>query len=488
MPRRWLWLAPFALAFAPTVAWLVGRWTDGIYRNGHGIFVPFLIAYLALDHLKADRDPAPRASAFGFVFLGLAAALLVLDSAINTQLMAAFALVLALPGLSLVLLGGRRTRAIALPLSLGLFMLPIPSGAISQVFLVLRLITAVATTWLVPLFGIPIARDGTHLQIPGQLIEVADACSGFATLYAAILTAIILAHLGRSRARRVAVLAAAVPLALVCNFVRVTGLVLLVRYYGADILATRIHPASGMVLFVFVIGALVWIAGRDALHASPGSAQPPFSDRYAVALFVLFAVALLPVVVHSYLQVRSDDCANPQALVPAMAPGSVTPEREADIHRLIDVHQWRDGRVPAYAGSPELQFTVIRSYNPKQLYYRGTRHLWTDIEPGGDTLDWLEGDGVKLPIVRSRTAGDDRARGAAPVVAALLVYEGEPVESGWRAQLRAAPRQMLTGSRPMTLFAVRANPSSPEQRAAAEKRANQWLVDSWRTYRAICGE
>ena len=488
MLRRWLWLAPFALAFAPTSAWLVGRWTDGIYRNGHGIFVPFLIAYLALDHLKDDPDPAPRTSLLGFVFLGVAAALLALDSAINTQLLAAFALVLALPGLSLVLLGAARTRAIALPLFLGLFMLPIPAGAIAQLFRGLRLVTAVATSWLVPLFGVPLARDGTSLAIPGQLIEVADSCSGFATLYAAILTAIILAHLGRSPGRRIAVLAAAVPLALVCNFIRVTALVLLVHYYGAGILNTRIHPASGLVLFVFVIGGLVWIAGRDALRAKPGSARPPVSDRYAVALFALFAVALAPVVVHSYLHLRNDDCANPQALVPEMPPGSVIPEREADIRGAVDVHQWRDGRLPASAGSPELQFTVLRSYNPKQLYYRGTAHVWKDIEPGADTLDWLESDEGKLPIVRSRTRGDGHRGDAAPVVAALLVYEGEPVASGWQAQLAAAPHETLTGSRPMTLFAIRAEPATGEQRAAAEKRANQWLIDSWRTYRMICGE
>jgi len=484
MLLRWLWLVPFALAFAPTSAWLFGRWTDSIFRNGHGIFVPFLILYLALDHLKQDRDPAPRASALGFVFLGTAVALLVLDSAINTELLSAFALVLALPGLSLVLLGAARTRGIALPLALGVLMLPIPAGAISRLLMVLRLVTAEAATWLVPLFGVPVSRDGTHLAIPGQLVEVADNCSGFATLYAAILTAIILAHLGRTPARRIAVLAAAVPLALVCNFFRVTVLVLLVRYYGAEILQTQIHPASGLVLFVFVIGALVWIAGRDALHANPGSARPPLSDRYALALLLLFAVALVPVTVHSYLHVRSDDCANPQALVPEMSPGNVTAEREAMLRNNFDLYQWREGRLPAAGDSPELQFTVIRSYDPKELYYRGTRRVWPDVEPGGDTHEWLESEDAKLPIVRSRLETDGRRQDTS-VIAALVVYEGEPVENGWLAQLRAAPRQTLTGSRPMTLFAIRAN-STAEQRAAAEKRANQWLLDSWRTYRAIC--
>jgi exosortase len=445
------------------------------------------MAYLALDQLKQDRDPSPRSSVFGLAVLGGALALLVLDSAINTDLLAAFALVLALPGLSLLLLGGERTRSIALPLAIGIFMLPIPAGAISQLYMVLRTLTAIATSWLVPLFGVAISRDGTRLAIPGQIVDVADNCSGFATLYAAILTAIILAHLARSPARRAAVLAAAVPLALLCNFARVTALVLLVRAYGGGILETQIHPASGLVLFVFVIGALVWLAGSDALRASPGNARPPISDRFALATAALCALALVPVVLHSYLHVRRDDCANPRALVPEMPVGSVSSEREAEIRRGFDAHQWREGRLPPVGDAPEFRFAVIRSYDPKALYYRGTRRLWQDVEPGGDRLEWLESEGVKLPIVRSRLGGEGGHSAATAVIESLLVYEGKPVENGWLAQLRAAPRQAFGGSRPMTLFAIRAD-VGPGQQTAAEKRASQWLLDSWRSYRLICGE
>ncbi|HTO08055.1 MAG TPA: exosortase/archaeosortase family protein [Myxococcota bacterium] len=487
MTRRWLWLAIFALAFAPTFAWLVGRWTDSIYRNGHGIFVPFLIAYLALDQLKQDTDPEPRASAWGFAFVGAAVALLVFDSAIKTQILSALALVLALPGLSLLFLGGARTRAIALPLAIGLFMLPIPAGAISALFMVLRTITAIAVAAVLPFLGLPVARDGTILAIPGQSVNVADNCSGFATLYAAILTAVILAHLSRSPARRAIVLAAAVPLALACNVVRVTVLTLLVSRYGGGILETWIHPGSGLFLFVFVIGALVWLAGRDALHGAAGNARPPLSGRFALPAAALFAVALVPVSIHSYLHVRRDDCANPDALVPAMGPGMVTAERDAEVRRNFDVHQWREGRLPPGEGAPELKFAIVRSYDPKQLYYRGTRRLWWDIEPGGDQPDWLEVDGAKLPIVRSRLGGDDDAhRDRDAVIESFTVYEGKPVENGWRTQLRAAPRQAFTGSRPMTLFAIRSDVNA-SQREAAERRAREWLAASWRNYRAVCG-
>jgi hypothetical protein len=246
------------------------------------------------------------------------------------------------------------------------------------------------------------------------------------------------------------------------------------------------HPASGLLLFVLVIGALVWIAGRDALRAQPGNARPPVSDRFAIPIFTLCALALVPVVVHSYLHLQRDECANPQALVPEMSAGSFSPERDAEIRNNIHVHQWREGRLPASGAAPELRFAVIRSYDPKQLYYRGTRRIWKDVQLGGDTVDWLESDDGRLPIVRSRVERADHRESDA-VIEALLVYDGKPIENGLLAQLRAAPRQVLTGSRPMTIFAVRAD-VPVAQREAAEKRASQWLLDSWRTYRVLCGE
>jgi exosortase len=488
MTRRWLWVALFALAFAPTLAWLVERWTDSIYRNGHGIFVPFLIAYLAYEQLKQDPDLEPHASAWGFGFLLASLALLVFDSAIKTQILSAFALVLALPGLSLLFLGGARTRAIGLPLAIGLFMVPIPAFAISALLNVLQLVTAIAVTWILPFLGVSVSRDGMTLELADkQHVVIAENCSGFATLYAAILSAIVLAQLSRSSARRLVVLLGAVPLALVCNWLRVTVLTLLVHHYGGQILDTWIHPAAGMFLFVFVIGALVWLAGRDALRAGPGNRLPPASERFALPAAALFALALVPVGVHSYLQVRRDDCANPAALVPPMSPLMVTPERDAEIRHNFDVHQWREGRLPPANGAPEMQFAVVRSYDPKQLYYRGTRRLWWDVELGADRLEWLDADGERLPIVRSQLREADRRAGRDAVIESFTVYEGKLVEDGLRAQLRAAARQALTGSRPMTMFAIRAD-VRPEERAAAEKRANEWLASSWRSYRALCGE
>jgi exosortase len=484
--RRWLWLLPFTLAFAPTLAWFAERWTDGVFRNGHGIFMPFIVGYFVWEYLKQDTDPEPRSSPVGWLFLGTALGLLVLDSAIHSQLLSGAAFVLSLPGIALLLLGAKRTRGIAFPLLIAVFMLPIPAGALTRLYLVLRTMTAVVSSHLVPLFGVPVDRDGTLLRLPHSLVEVADNCSGFATLYAGILAAIVLAHMSRSPWRRAAVLLAVVPLALVCNFLRVSVLVLLVHGWGPGILDTQLHPLSGMLLFVLVIGALLLIAGRDALRGQPGTVRTPLSDRWATALFAVCALALAPVVAHTYLHWQRDDCANPTALVPAMSGDGAFAARDAQMrHDFGSIYQWREGRIAPANGAPELSYVVIRSYDPKMLYYRGTRRMWKDVSTSGDTLEWLETDEGRLPVVRSQTSNAN-PRAPKTVIAALLVYGGEPVDRGWLAQLRAAPGQVVSGARPMTFFAVRGD--APEALLpATEERAHQWLLDSWRNYRAICG-
>ena len=445
--------------------------------------MPFVLAYLIHEQLKLDTDPNPRSSALGFLFLIPALLLVALDAAIKTQMLGATALVLALPGLSLLLLGTKRTRELAFPLALAVFIVPIPTGMLTPIYGVLRPIAAVGTEWLISLFGMPIARSGTALSVPGLDVLVADNCSGWSSLQAAVITALVLAHFSRSRRRRIVILASAIPLAIVCNVLRVTALVLLAQRFGAELLDTTLHPASGVILFGVVIAAMFAIAGPDALRALPASGiRTPIATRFALPLALACALAVVPVAMHSSESMRSDDCANPGALVPVAA--QVDPERARHMEQQYKASQWREGVLPAVDGAPELHWALVRSYEPRLLYYRGSRRLWLDVEPGADTLEWIESDDGKLPIVRSRLSGE-RPDYPQAVIASLIVYEGEPVAEGWRAQLAAAPRQILTGGRPMTLFTVRGevHGGNPE---AAEKRAYAFLIDSWRSYRALC--
>jgi exosortase len=188
---------------------------------------------------------------------------------LRTDLLAAVALLLALPGLSLLLLGPQRTRVLLTPWLISFLMLPIPEGLLAPIHVALRGITAAGTEWLLHSIGFPLYREGFTLVLPRSALYVADECSGFSTLYATITIALILAYLCASRVRQVLILALAVPLAIACNVLRVAMLALLVDRYGNGILETAMHPASGWLTFMLAGAVLFAIAetGRRSSSA-----------------------------------------------------------------------------------------------------------------------------------------------------------------------------------------------------------------------------
>jgi exosortase len=258
----------FAAVFAPTFAWLWERWTASIWQNAHGIFVPVVMIFLAHQILRRERDGAEESSAWGFVFLGAGLLLALLDAGARTRYLSALGLVVALPGLSLLFLGARRTRNIAVPLLLGLFMIPIPNAVATHLYL--KRATAVGVEPLVELFGISVWREGTLLHLPNDQFVVSDACSGFATLYAAVAVSVVLAWHSRSKLRSLGILAAAWILAPAFNVVRTLMLVVLTHRFGDVIIESPIHEASGVVAFWCILGILFLMADREGLRRAFG--------------------------------------------------------------------------------------------------------------------------------------------------------------------------------------------------------------------------
>jgi len=257
-------LIGFILVFWPTMHWLWQRWTISIWYNGHGMFVPLVVAYLSYLYLRDDRSCEEESSPLGFAFLIPGLLMVVVDSSIKTQLLSALGLVLALIGLTLLLLGARRSSALGFPLALLFFMLPIHTAFIDRLVLILRRISATGCEHVANLTGLPVMRDLTTLHLPNAALEIADACSGFSTLYASVTMALILAYLAHSTARRIAILIAAVPIAIGCNILRCTLLAYLVNYQGAEVLATPLHPMTGIVSFSLALSILFLLSSFGA--------------------------------------------------------------------------------------------------------------------------------------------------------------------------------------------------------------------------------
>jgi exosortase len=257
-----LLVVQLVVLFAPTVRWLFERWTMSVWQDAHGALIPPVAAYFAYPELKRLAGLPRSSSPWGFAFLVPALLLHALDAGMHTELLSAAALILALPGLSLLLLGAERTRAIAFPLAFLMFSLPIPLAFTEQIHWQLRQFVVAATAAVIPWLGIPVFVEGTTLHMATGSLEIADACSGFSTLYAAAAVACLTAYFTPSPRRRLLVLASAVPLALGANLLRVIALVVLAVWQGDWILDTFVHPLSGVLTFALALPVIFWLGGE----------------------------------------------------------------------------------------------------------------------------------------------------------------------------------------------------------------------------------
>jgi exosortase len=222
------------------------------------------MALLARSALRRDAGEAPEASAWGFALLVPALALLVVDAGLRSGTLSAVGLVLALPGLSLLLLGARRTRLLAFPLALGVFLVPIPSGLEDP--LGFASASAALVDPIVDALGVEAHRHQTAFRLSTGWLGIGGNCSGIATLHAGVALAGLFAFTARSRARSLLLLGLVVPIVLLVNAARLVGLVLLCERQGMGVLGTPLHGLSGIAVFWLVVGALWLLADRPAVR------------------------------------------------------------------------------------------------------------------------------------------------------------------------------------------------------------------------------
>lgn len=266
----WLVVALLGALYTPTLIWLWERWTMSVWHNGHGILVSSLVVYLIWKELQKLKHLPQSSNSWGFAILVPALLIHMLDTGIHSQLLSAVALFLSLPGLSLLFLGAERTKLILFPLSTLLLTLPIPLAFTESIHLVLRHIATKGVAWLLKLFGVPVFSSGTLLEVENGSLMVADACSGFSTLYAAVAIAILTAYFCNSVRRRILLLLIAAPLAIGVNILRVMLLTLLVNWFGLDVLATSAHEISGLLTFMIAL-PIIFFLGQNPVIEMPES-------------------------------------------------------------------------------------------------------------------------------------------------------------------------------------------------------------------------
>lgn len=164
-------------------------------------------------------------------------------------------------------------RSFLFPLCFLFWMVPIPSFALERIVAFLQNGSVLAARVLFRLAAVPVAREGTVLEIPGLSVEVTRECSSIRSSLMLIVATMVLARLFlRSWGRKVLLIAAAIPLAVAKNGLRIFVIAELGTRVDPGFLDGNFHHHGGIVFLalalVTVIG-LIWILRRSE------AVQPP---------------------------------------------------------------------------------------------------------------------------------------------------------------------------------------------------------------------
>ena len=143
-----------------------------------------------------------------------------------------------------------------------LLMVPVPGFLLDRFIAWLQAGSADVTELIFQIAGTPVLRQGLIFVLPGVSIEVAKECSGIRSTQALLITCLLAGHLFlRTNWRRTVLLAAAVPVLIIKNGVRIATLTLLAVHVDPSFLTGHLHHDGGFVFFtlgMLILLPLLW--------------------------------------------------------------------------------------------------------------------------------------------------------------------------------------------------------------------------------------
>jgi len=192
--------------------------------------------------------------------------------------LAMFGLVTWWIGGVLLCFGVKTFRLFLFPLCFLFLIVPMPEFVLKWIVEFLQQQSAVAASLMFRAAGVPVAQDGILLSIPGLQVEVARECSSIRSSLMLIVTTLVLAHLFlRSWWRKVLLVAAAIPLSVAKNGLRIFTIAELGTRVDPGFLNGKLHHNGGVIFLaisVVVVVMLLWMLRQTEIQIRRKHPEP----------------------------------------------------------------------------------------------------------------------------------------------------------------------------------------------------------------------
>jgi exosortase len=256
-----------AFGLCGLILWLYGATLKGLgieWMSSSDASYGLILAVIAAATIWTRRDQIAAAATAP---TGVAAGLSLLTLGLCTFLIGRFgadvfvtrvSFVLVLAGVIWTVGGTRTARLVAAPVVLLLIAIPLPALIVNAITLPMQLVASRMAEWLLATAHIPVFRDGNVLELQSTSLEVAEACSGLRSLISLTAIGCLIAWATeRSLSRRIAVIAAAVPIAVALNAMRIAATGAACELWSPAAATGGWHTFTGWVTFVFAVILLI---------------------------------------------------------------------------------------------------------------------------------------------------------------------------------------------------------------------------------------
>lgn len=238
------------LVYAPVLYKLVHDWWT-LPDFSHGFFVPLFSIFVIWQQRARLAEVSLRPSWSGLPLLAAGMTMLVMGQLGAELFVSRVSLIVTIAALVVLFGGWALFRALLFPWAFLFLMVPIPAILFNQITFPLQLLASNIAAALLPLANVPVLREGNVINIPAMPLEVAEACSGIRSLMTLGTLAVMYSYVAEQVMwRRIALVIASIPIAVLANSGRVVGTGLCVQYWNPDKALGMFHEFSGWAIFM----------------------------------------------------------------------------------------------------------------------------------------------------------------------------------------------------------------------------------------------
>ena len=259
-----LWLGAAVLVLAifwsyrePTLAdlWTIWNRSD---EYSSGMLVPLIAIYIVWLRRKNILACQTRPSIWGLFALAGAQALRFFGLFFMYASAERLSLVLTVAALVLLLFGWKLFRQVSSVLAFLLLMLPLPNRLQTALTLPLQNWATSSAVFCLEALGYEVTRVGNVINLAGTMVAVVEACNGLRMVTAFfVISGLVVLLVQRKWWEKLVILASAVPIALICNTLRLVITAIFFTVIDSKRWEGFFHDYGGLAMMPLALGIVV---------------------------------------------------------------------------------------------------------------------------------------------------------------------------------------------------------------------------------------